>query len=105
MDTLEHRLLERIDGRTETMQVELTDQRGRLRTSHDKLVDHEARIRALEDKEAVSRTDMRRMGILFTLVVLGALGAGTVIVRGQLDDQGSTVAAPSGKAVPIEVLP
>lgn len=96
MDTLEHRLLERIDTRTQDMAANAIRLHTRLEAVESDTRDHEVRLRALEDFMAGIRSDMRRWTLIVTALVLGGLGVGGAVVSGALDKAEDTaVAAPS----------
>ena len=82
MDTMELGLLSRIDIRTHEMAGDMIRMGASVRTLEAAREDHEARLRLLEAAEAASRADLRRMALIFTLVVLGGFGASAALLRG-----------------------
>lgn len=90
MDTLELNLLSRIDHRTHEMGGEMIRLGASVRTLDSAREDHEARLRLLEAAEAASRADLRRMALIFTLVVLGGFGASAAVLRGVVSTETAT---------------
>lgn len=105
IETWEQRVLARIDERTDHMHTEQVRQQAQLRMLELHDSDHETRLRALEEKEAVSRQDLRRFALFVSLVVVAALGGGTILFKGALDNRDSPTAIPSAKTTPVEVTP